>query len=591
MALLAEQLSELRTALAAAPRGRRRELLEKASAFLGLSPATIYRKLRDMGGGNRKRRKDAGMSCVNRELAITVAALVAKGTRANGRRAMRMNTALEILEKNGLGPVTDRETGEACMPHPVTVARAMRRHGCHPDQLAIAGPHTGLRSLHPNHVWQMDASVCVIFYLPKGGMAALDERSYNEHKPALLAKLNRERVIRWLVVDHFSGAFFARYTLGGENAQTAIEILAEAMCRRCDTDPFCGVPRLLYTDPGPAHTAVLTRTWLARLNIRQETHMPGAARATGSVEVHQRIVEQGFEGRLRVYAAQNLADLNTRLDAWRIMYNARRIHSRHQKTRFAMWQAIKEEELRIPQDKNALLALAAGQETRLKVRRDLTIAYTPKGFARANYSLRQIPDIACGAEVGVSVNPFSAPALDITVSGRGGENRAYTVQPIAADGAGFALSAPVIGENVSRAPDTAADTALKDMARRAYSAPTLAQAKEAEKKKQAPFADLNIFADVEAAKPRVWMPKHGRDLTLSGAAREEILDHVGAAMELRERFVAAGREWTAAHMRRLCALYPEGAPAAAIPGLARQLLEEEAADRRVGMRLADRGAA
>lgn len=587
---------DLRTRLEATPHGQRKDVLAETAAFLGVSVPTAYRELKSVGyGQDRKKRKDAGTTCIDKELAIMVSGLIRYGTRANGRRALRMNTAVDIVAKNGFGPLVDGKTGEVTMPHPTTVSRALALHGCHPDQLATAGqggPHRQLRTRHPNHVWQMDASVCVIFYMPRGEVAVLDERSYNERKPGNLAKLNQERVIRWVVVDHYSGCFFVRYTLGSENAMTAIEMLTEAMCKRDDTDPMCGAPAILYTDPGPAFTAELMRGWLKKLGIRQETHMPGAARATGSVEVHQRIVEQGFEGRLRMYKAASLADLNAHLDAWRIAYNARQIHSRHNMTRYGMWLTIKENELVIPHSKDVLLSLAVESETPVKVKPNLTIALTPKGFTRQVYDLRSIPGIAIGEEVLATINPFEAPAADVTVCRPGEETHVYTVSSVVFDAAGFNVDAPVIGESYKGTADTAADTALKDIKRAAYNAPTVEAAEQAAKEKEAPFAHLNPFADVEAEKPRLFIPKRGRDLTLEATTKEEAtLDHVAAAIDLRSRFAALGREWTATHMERLRNLYPDRVPAQEMAKLALRLIDAEAAEQRTTFRIIAGGAA
>ena len=46
----------------------------------------------------------------------------------------------------------------------------------------------------------------------------------------------------------------------------------------------------------------------------------------------------------------------------------------------------------------------------------------------------------------VSVNPFAFPAVDVIVRRPGEDERVYTIEPILKDEAGFALDAPVIGE-------------------------------------------------------------------------------------------------------------------------------------------------
>jgi hypothetical protein len=436
----------------------------------------------------------------------------------------------------------------------------------------------------------MDASVCLLFYLPKGRTAVLDERSYNAKKPHNLAKLNHERVIRWLIVDHYSGAFFAFYTLGSEDAKTAVDMLIQAMCRRGTDDPLCGRPVILYTDPGPAYTAALFQTLVARTGIRHITHKPGQARATGSVEVHQRIVQDGFEGRLRSYNAADLAALNVCLDAWRIQYNAEHIHSRYNKTRNALWLTIPAEHLHIPADADTLRALATTPPKTVKVKGSLIIEHTPKGYGRQSYSLRHVPGVMPGSFVGVSVNAFEAPAIDVIVTAAGKPDVTYTVQPITRNAAGFDVSAPVIGEEYKAAPDTAADKALKDIERMAYAAPTLTAAAEAAKGGVRPFGHINMMADVEAGRAHKYLPRSGQEFAGSARAKElPPISHYEAFMRLRPELDRAGIEWTPEHMAALKRQYPHGVPVEALDTLAAGFMEERAAERRSAMRLAAGG--
>ena len=101
-AIRAEILLEMRARLESAPRGERAEILQEYARFLGVSVPTAYRELKNFGyARDRKRRSDRGKTCVDRELALKVAGLVRKGTRANGRRALKMNTVVDILEQDG----------------------------------------------------------------------------------------------------------------------------------------------------------------------------------------------------------------------------------------------------------------------------------------------------------------------------------------------------------------------------------------------------------------------------------------------------------------------------------------------------------
>lgn len=68
-----------------------------------------------------------------------------------------------------------------------TVERALRMYRLHPEQILRPAPVTELRSLHPNHVWQIDASLCVLYYLRAGtvkgnGLQVLDADKFYKNK-------------------------------------------------------------------------------------------------------------------------------------------------------------------------------------------------------------------------------------------------------------------------------------------------------------------------------------------------------------------------------------------------------------------------
>jgi hypothetical protein len=337
------------------------------------------------------------------------------------------------------------------------------------------------------------------------------------------------------------------------------------------------------------------QTFLQRIGVRYIDHAAGNARATGSAEVHQNIVERLFEGRLRVYAPRGLADLNARLDAWRCMFNAERQHSRHGKSRNALWLTITQDQLRLPASAEVLRELVSGPPRSVKVKGSLIIEYTPKGYERQSYSLRHIPGVHPGACVGVSVNAYDAPAVDVTVSSPDKPDVTYTLQPIARDRAGFAVDAPVIGEEYKAPKDTAADKALKAIERAAYAAPTLEAAKAAAKSGARPYADINIMADVEAARPHNYMQRSGRALVAD--ARPTVRDlppvsHYEAFVRLRPALERAGIEWTPEHMTHLKQRYPDGVPVEAIPALEAAFLARPSDNAAAGstLRLAAGGA-
>ena len=571
-----EYILSLKARLEQAPWAQRGSVMDEAAAFLGRSKATLYRELEKLGfRSGRKCRADRGRRCVDQDLAQLAGGMVRAATRKNGKKTLGLTDTVEILRDNGLS-----------VPHPATLARAMRAYGCHPVQTAAGSPHQTMRSLHPNHTWQMDASVCVLFYLPDGKaqvekeerLRELDETLYNEKKPHNLEKIGRQRITRWVITDHASGSLFVRYREGAENQQHAIEVLIECMCARHEEagderDIFHGAPDQLYTDPGGPFVGVMMQGFLRKLGIRHIDHAPKNARATGQVENGQNLVETKFEGRLRFLEVRGLDELNAHARDWQIMFNATALHSRHGKTRNNAWRAIAREQLRVPESAEALLALVADRAVDKKVPGSLRFTYAHKKHGRQEYSLAGIPDLIIGREFSASVNPFSAPDLDVTFVDGDGAERIYTLSPIKKDRFGFDADAPVIGREIRALVDTTTDKAIKEMDKRAHGAASLEEAAKSAKAGKPVYQDIDILADIkrfqdEESKIRQ-LPFNGTMLE-TGAARKDLpnLNSVEAAVKLKARLAEKELSWDAVFMAALKQDWPDGVPAAELDGVA-----------------------
>lgn len=229
--------------------------------------------------------------------------------------------------------------------------------------------------------------------------------------------------------------------------------------------------------------------------------------------------------------------------------------------------------MRLPRSEESLRELVAGRPVETTVKGSLLIAHTPKGFPPQEYSLRNIPGIAPHMSVYVCVNPFEAPAVNVTVRLPGRDEATYTVQPVSKNAAGFPVDAPVIGEEFKSHKDTAADKALKEIAKIAYAAPTLEAAEAAKKAGVKPFAHINVMADVEQTKSRVYLPRRGRDLTTPQSAREiPPLTPFAAALRLKPLLEEQGVEWLPEDLEDLKKRFPEGVPVDALDGLAGEFL-------------------
>jgi hypothetical protein len=513
-----------------APHGGKRALVKGAAQTLRMSVQTVYRHLADMGvtagsRGERKKRSDAGKRSVDRDLALAVGGLVQKGRRLHGKKTMTMELAVKVLEANGHGAV-NQETGEVTMPSVSTLSRTMREYGCHPEQLKRGAPTGRVRSLHPNHSWQMDASVCVLYNRFDGKIAMMDERKYNATKPGKLLEISNLRIIRYVVADHTTHNFYLFYVLApGESATGALSALIAAMSDRGPRDPMHGAPFHLYTDPASAHRSSLMREFCDRLGIKLQHHEAGRANATGSVEVAMSIVESQFEGRLRFTSIDDLAGLQARADFWRMHYNATAIHGRYKKTRNGAWLEIRPEQLRTASHE-ALTAVSCWGLTEPTVSGSMTISVDTKlpGVGPQKYDLRNLAHVGLRPKdkVRVELNPFRAPDIIVIKSMPDGSERRWEVSPIVKDEWGFDVSAPVMGESYKALPKTDIDRSLEDIKTNAYPD---GKAKHA-------FPDLNVFADLHEA-PLTLRPK-GRDVLGAAPVADPMpLTHAQAAPRLR----------------------------------------------------------
>ncbi|MFO6321430.1 integrase, partial [Pseudomonas aeruginosa] len=72
----------------------------------------------------------------------------------------------------------DHRTGEVTLMSLSAIGRALRAYGLHPEQLLRPAPAVELVSLHPNHVWQIDASISTQFYLANDGARAMNKAEF-----------------------------------------------------------------------------------------------------------------------------------------------------------------------------------------------------------------------------------------------------------------------------------------------------------------------------------------------------------------------------------------------------------------------------
>ncbi len=549
-------LRELKIQLDATPHGGKSSLVKSAADKLGVTPVTVHRWLKDKADRvtGRKARKDKGDSRLPLDRAKFLASMLAQGGRRNGKQVTSLKVALSIAQANS---EVDRSISLS------TAERVLREAELLPRQLSKAAPHTRLRSLHPNHVWQIDPSLCVVFY-EGGRVRILDTNSkFYKNNTAYVEKMNPLRVWRYVQTDHTSGAIFARfYALKGESSESVFEFLMDAMAPRDPRHIMRGVPWQLVWDAGSANKSHAVQHMLTALQVRHWAHTPGNPRAKGQVEQGNNLVELDFEGRLPFCAVPSVEELNRHLDEWLVAKNSEPFYrdGKLLGSRYGLWQLIRADQLRFRPERSQCELLLTSKPERRVVRGDLTISFAVKGHGSSSYNVDHIEGVSNGDAVDVVVSAYHAPNICIVRKDGDGRVRYVECTPQQVDQFGFPIDAPVIGERFAAKADTPADTKRKDLAEIAYGTRDLAEARKAKDKGVVPFGGtLDPFKDVReaAAAAPSHIVRRGTDLNLPNPVQIEVkpLSMVEALRALREWL---GRPITPEDRERIGQWYPQG---------------------------------
>lgn len=392
-----DYLRQIAAELTEAGHGKRGPIIKRACEYLTVSNAELYRRLAKVGfTSGRKTRSDKGNTIVSLEAAELVGGMVINAASKTGKKRMSIKLALEVAQDSGKAPGVSA----------ATISRIMKQNMCHPAQLAMPTAHTRQRSLHPNHVWQIDASVCVVFYLNhKAGLHVMDEREFYKNKPANLKKIEKDRVIRYVLTDHTSGSIYHEYFWRSENVENLTNFFFSCIQKRSLKEPMHGVPFILYVDKGTANTSGMFKNLMTRLDVEFIAHATNNSRAKGSVEQANNLIETNFESLLSFRSVDSIDELNAFANEWRIMFNETKTHSRTKRTRNQVWNMIRPEQLRIAPSIELCRELVTTTPITRTVKGDLTVQHTVKGYDEKFYSVKHIPDIFVGAKVDVVVNP------------------------------------------------------------------------------------------------------------------------------------------------------------------------------------------
>lgn len=571
-ATITEELVSVAKALRDAPHGEKGQIIDAAAQRLQMARATLHRHLKSVSvSAPRRRRSDAGQVALPLAEAKLISALLMEHMRKNGKMLKSVDDAVSVLRANEMidAQRIDPASGEVVPLSTSAILNALRTYRLHPEQLLAPAPATSMRSLHPNHVWQVDASRCVLYYLPArgkdNGLRVAEEDKFYKNKPDNVIRAIKESIWRYVVTDHTSGWLYAEYVTGGETAVNLVGVVIRAMCQR-DREAMYGVPRMIMLDPGSANTAAAFRNLCNSLGVDVQINKPGNPRAKGQVEKGQDITERSLESTFKllppdqVDTTEKINDLARR---WRRWFNGEKRHTRHGMTRDSAWLHITPDQLVIPPSAEVLHSLALTEPESRVVSPKVRVSY--RG---ADYDVSAVPNVIIGQRVLVCTNPWREDAVQIVGADADGNKVFHVAERVTYDQFGMVADAPVIGESYARHADTPAQVNRKELELLATGASTEDEAKAIRKARGPLFGgQIDPFKHIDDAVVPATMPRRGRKHDLvAPPVHLPPLTHIQAAKQLK-RLIAG---WSTEHYVQMQAMYPDGVPSDAI---------EQAADR------------
>ena len=482
--------------------GEKDRIVAEYAAKTGLSAATLYRRAKKHGfKSERKPREDKGTlkSGLTDEQVEYVAALIHETARDNKGGIMPVERAIQIAEDSGI-----IERGQISAARLQQILREREISKKHHRE---ATPHVEMKSLHPNEVHLVDVSVCIQYYLKGGKLRLMKEAEFYKNKPENFAKV-KTRLLRYLLVDHFSGAFHLKYyDTTGETANNLFDFLAEGWLPKQDARlPFHGVPFFMLWDAGSAALSKPMQAMFERLGIKTPEGLPHNPRRQGAVETMHNVVEQWFESGLKIQPATSVEELNRWAQDWMIHFQATRKHTRHGMPRTACWLQIKPEQLRVT-------TFEVLQQLYARPAEERTVDGTRSiSFMGKTYRLRHIEGVRPGSKVLVTLRPWHQ---QVGVLFRDVEYLVDPVEMLPATLGGFAADAVHIGEEFRAQHETATQQAAKRFENLAYG--------EEKKKGAAPFAGAQVYGhQADKVANVAALPKRGQPMEIARTAAQQI---------------------------------------------------------------------
>jgi hypothetical protein len=557
--LMLDEVRQLARDLDKSTHGNSGALIDAFNEKTGWSRARIYRELSNVGwNSERKQRADKGTSKVTDKVLHDISFVLKNGVRKNGKATMHTPNAVSMLSQN------KREIDVSSS----RVNTLLRERNMHLAAQRQATPFQSMQSLHPNHVHQVDPSLCLLYYMPDGKQYMIRDDEFYKNKLENVAKIQLI-CLRYVLTDHYSASIVVHYYQAkGETQANLFDFLLYAWNKKPDA-LIHGVPKILLWDKGSANTAGAIKNALRALDVQPIEHKAGNPRAKGSVENANNLIECLFESRLAYEPVHNVDELNAAAELWFNAYNANTIpqydsrltrkYMAEPKARYAIWQTIRKEQLRILPDTDICKTLLSGNIVERPVDRQLHVSFKhPVSKQREFYDVAHIPGIHIGAKLRISAMIYGNNEILATFADYQNEDVNYLLSPIEVDRfTGFAANAPVIGEEFMSRPLTVIEKVAAQAESQAFPDMNQTEVEKAKARGDKPFGGLDAHSHLAHVSGPAFMDRPGERMSVPDRLHVEVkpLTLLEAKMKLRQML---GRAVTPEENTVLRERYPDG---------------------------------
>lgn len=317
------------------PRAEERKAqLASVAELYGVSTASIYRALRDLHRPKAAGRSDCGHSRKfspgqMEGFCEIIAALKLRTTNKKGRHLSTVR-AIELLEQYGVETPKGHIQSPPGLLTKTTVNHYLQLWGYDQGHLTRQPPAVRFQAEHSNDCWQFDLS--------PSDLKHIDIPSWIE------PGRGQPQLMLFSVVDDRSGVCYQEYRcVYGEDVETALRFLFNAMSVKSEWLPFCGRPKMIYLDNGPIAKSRVFQNVMGQLGIDWQTHLPDGkdgrrktARSKGKVERPFRTVKDAHETLYHFHKPETEAEANQWLWRYLVKYNQQQ-HRNEEHSRIDDW--------------------------------------------------------------------------------------------------------------------------------------------------------------------------------------------------------------------------------------------------------------